>query len=397
MKQPPCPSASSDGRTYRVLTSSAELDSVRDAWERLWQRSQAEYFLSFGSTWHSWNALHRPQGAQLRCAIACAHGEILAALPMVVHRHSFWETASTCGPRSAECPDILTAQANESGPLALALLRNFLTLAHPDYLEFEFVKQGSSLEAALRGVPHLRYVRSWDEDVPYAALRSEAHWPSYLQSLGKRYQADTARCLRRLGEQGKVSFEIVSGQSTTLIDWMLTHKRRWCARTGKHGDWVFSQQYQDYLNALFASDGRYLVFALRLDGQPIAVKLMAINVSSASLIIIGYDEDFRRFSPGNVLDEHMMQYVFENYRAPDGSHLDIHLGPGVENFKLHWGRGAMTRARSYRIIASRWGWARLRAKSAIRAVRGRPATDLWDPAANAAAPPGSWAPPAQRG
>ncbi len=370
--------ARQDGRTYRLLTSSEELDAVRDEWERLWQRSGAEYFLSFGSIRHSWHVLHRPQGAQLRCAIACAHGELLAALPMITHRHSFWETASTCGPRSAECADLLVTQGSESGALAVALLRNFLILAHPDYLELEFVKQGSPLETALRGTPELRYVRTWEEDVPYAELKSQADWPSFRESLSKRYQADTARCLRRLVEQGKVSFEVVKGRPTTLINWMLTHKRKWCERTGKHGDWVFSQAYQDYLNALFASDERYLVFALRLNEQPIAVKLMAVNVSSASLIIIGYDADYRRFSPGNVLDEHMMQYVFESYRAPDGRHLDIHLGPGVEKFKLHWGRGAMTRARCYRIVASPWGWARLRAKSAIKSLRGRAGTDIWD-------------------
>jgi hypothetical protein len=93
---------------------------------------------------------------------------------------------------------------------------------------------------------------------------------------------------------------------------------------------------------------------------------MAINTASASLLIISYDESFRRFSPGNVLDELMMQYVFENYRAPDGRHLDIHLGPGAESFKLHWARNNMGPARSYRMVTSWWGLSRMRVKSAVR-------------------------------
>jgi CelD/BcsL family acetyltransferase involved in cellulose biosynthesis len=106
---------------------------------------------------------------------------------------------------------------------------------------------------------------------------------------------------------------------------------------------------------------------------------MAINTNSASLILIAYDEKHKRFSPGNVLDESMMRYVFENYRSADGRHLDITFGPGMERFKLHWSRGYVHPARSYRIVTSRRAWAKTRLEQAIagtrKRVRGAPTLD----------------------
>ena len=338
---------------------------MRASWERLWARSGAECFLSFPSMYHSWHSIHRPQGAALHCAVASDDSGALAILPMVVRRYGLWTYASTCGPRAAECCDILIEPGATSQTLASALLRNFLARVRPDYLDFDFVRLGSHLQLALHADPALRIVETWDDQVPYADLQSEGEWSSYVQSLGRRYRADTARVNRRLREQGRVSVEIVSGRPTPLIGWLFAHKRKWSERTNRRGDWVFSDRYEEFISALFAADPRYLLFALKLDEVPIAAKLLAVNSSSASLILITYDEDYRRFSPGNILDESMMQHLFENYRSSDGRHLDVSFGPGVEAFKLHWSRDNLQSVRSYRLVSSRWGRARLWAKHVL--------------------------------
>jgi CelD/BcsL family acetyltransferase involved in cellulose biosynthesis len=338
---------------------------MRAPWERLWARAGAECFLSFPSMYHSWHSIHRPQGAALRCAVASDDSGVLAILPMVVRRYGLWTYATTCGPRAAECCDVLIESGAASQSIATALLRNFLTRVRPDYLDFDFVRLGSHLQLALQAVRGLRIVETWDNQVPYADLKREAEWSSYVNSLSKRYRADTARVNRRLREQGSVSVEIVSARATPLIPWLFVHKRRWSERTNRRGYWVFSNRYEEFITALFAADPRYLLFALKLDDVPIAVKLLAVNTRSASLILITYDENYRRFSPGNILDESMMQHLFENYRSSDGRHLDVSFGPGVEPFKLHWSRENLQPVSSYRLVSSRWGSARLWVKRAL--------------------------------
>jgi CelD/BcsL family acetyltransferase involved in cellulose biosynthesis len=147
---------------------------------------------------------------------------------------------------------------------------------------------------------------------------------------------------------------------TPAIEWLFLQKRKWSERTHKRGDWVFSSRYQEFLSKLFASDPRFLVFVLKLDGAPIAVKLAAISSGFASTMMITYDDKYERFSPGNVLDEFMMRYIFENYLDSDGRHLDIDFGPGREHFKLHWSRGNVHLTTSFVMAASRWGLAKFR-------------------------------------
>lgn len=363
--------ADNEGRIYRVLKSADELMSIRAQWERLWAEAGAEYFLSFSSVYECWNRIYRPQGAALRCAVVCDKHRLLGVLPMILRRPRLWKIAGACGPGSAEGCDMLIERGSESHAIACALLTQFLLLARPDYVVFQFVKLGCALEIAIRSSPGDHIIETWDNNIPYAGLNAETDWTSYTRSLSKSYQADCARCSRRLNEQGKVTFEVVQGMRTPLIDWLFVHKQKWSERTDKRGEWVFSTYYQEFVNALFASDPRFLVFALRLDERPIAVKLMAINTNSASLILIAYDEKHKRFSPGNVLDESMMRYVFENYRSADGSHLDITFGPGMERFKLHWSRGYVHPARSYRIVTSRRAWAKTRLKQVIVGTRKR--------------------------
>jgi CelD/BcsL family acetyltransferase involved in cellulose biosynthesis len=354
-------------RRYRILRNTNELVAMRPEWDRLWAESGAEYYLSFPSMLQSWTTIHRPQGAALRCAIACDGQRLLAVLPMVSHRHKLWQTASTCGPRASESCDILVAHGPESQEIASALFERFLALARPDYVEFEFVKLESHLEIAIRNTPNLHVTKTWDAQIPYADLKAESDWQAYRDSLNKGYRGDCARAMRRLNEQGTVTVEVVNGMSTPLIDWLFLHKQRWSERTNKRGDWVFSTAYQEFLRLLFSSDPRYLVFALKLNEVPIAVKLVAINATSATCVMTTYDERYRRFSPGKLLAESLMQHIFENYRGADGRHLDINFGPGMEGLKLHWSRGNTHPARAYQIVVSRWGAMRLRVKHAIGA------------------------------
>jgi CelD/BcsL family acetyltransferase involved in cellulose biosynthesis len=344
----------------RVLKSIDDVVSIRTEWDRLWVDARAGYSLSFSYVYESWNTIHRPQGAELCCVVSYENGRLLAALPMVLRRGRVWKYAVICSPEAAEGCDILIERTTESQAIATALLRKFLISARPDMVSFSFVKLGCHLEMAIQSLTSLRIVSAYDNVMPYAHLKAEVDWAFYKRSLSKHYESNVARKTRRLHEQGKVTLDIVRGVSTPAIEWLFLQKRKWSERTNKRGHWVFSSRYQEFVTKLFASDPRFLVFVLKLDDELIAVKLAAISSSFASTMMITYDDKYERFSPGSVLDEFMMQHIFENYQDSDGRHLDIDFGPGREHFKLHWSRGNMHPTKSFVMAASRSGLARLR-------------------------------------
>ena len=349
-------------RDCRILKSIDELVSIRAEWDRLWAEARAGYFLSFPHIYETWNTIRRPQGAEFCCAVSFENGRLLAALPMVLLRGrlKLWTCAAFCSPEAAEGCDILIERTTESQAIATALLKKLLTSARPDMVRFYFVKSGSHLQIAIQSLASLRIAIADDQVMPYADLKAEVDWASYKRSLSKHYEYNVARKTRRLHEQGKVTVDIVRGLPTPEIEWLFLQKRKWSDRTNKRGHWVFSSLYQEFITKLFASDPRFLVFVLRLDDAPIAVKLTAISSGFASPMMITYDDKYERFSPGSVLDEFMMRHIFENYQDSNGRHLDIDFGPGQEHFKLHWSRGNLHPSKSFVVATSRWGLAKVR-------------------------------------
>jgi CelD/BcsL family acetyltransferase involved in cellulose biosynthesis len=356
---------------YSILRSIEELSSIKVQWDGLWAETGAEYYLSFSSIQHCWNEIHRPQGASLCCAVVFDNHDLLGVWPMILHRYKFTSIAKTCGPGSAEGCGLLIKKSSESPVIATALLQNFLTLVRPDYLQLEFVRLGSALEVALQSLPSRGMINTWDEIIPHADLKQETSWPSYKDCLSKSYQANTARARRRLSELGKMNAQVVRGEANTLIEWIFLHKKQWSERTNKRGEWVFSKFYQQYLKVLMSSEPKFILFVLTLDGTPIAASMVAIDTKSASWIITTYDEKYKRFSPGNILAESMIEHVFENCRGADGERLNFIFGPGKENTKMQWSRGHADVARSYSIVTSNWGAARMRVRRIVTSIRNR--------------------------
>lgn len=288
-----------------------------------------------------------------------------AVLPMVLRRRLLWTVATHCGPHVAEGSDILIDQATNSGAVATTLLQKLLALGRPDLMELYFVKSGSPLDIAVANVPGLKILEAEDEQIPYCDLAAAVDWASHKKSLDKKYQGMIARERRRLHEQGNVTLGVMRGEPTSAIDWMLEQKRKWAERTNKRGPWIFSPHFQEFLNKLLVTDPRLLVFVLQLDGAPIAAKCVAVNAGSANGVIAAYDDNYKQFSPGTVLDEMIFEHLFENYRAANGRPLDFDFGPGGERPKLHWSRGNVLAAKNYRIAATNWGLARFRLGQAL--------------------------------
>jgi len=360
------------GLTFRILQTEVELVSIKAEWDRLWVESEAEYFLSHAAILESWNIIHRPQGARLCCAIAMDGERLVGVLPLILNRRWAWSVASTCTPHASECCDMIVKRQPGSSELAIALLRKAIEIARPDSVYLDYVLGGTHLDIAIRANRWLRIDETWSGAVPVAVVHGETDWTSFAKALNRKYQTNVARASRRLNEQGTVTFEVLPETPASLIDWLFEHKRKWSDRTDKRGQWVFSDYYKEYLGALWASGwSRYLTFTLRLNGVLIALKLIAINTTTVSPVIITYDYDYRQFSPGNVLDEWMFKYLFDNYRTADGRFLDVIFGTGTEKFKSYWSRDNTVPVTSFLMATSRLGATAIRTREILSDLKGR--------------------------
>lgn len=362
---------------FKILATREALLATRERWEALWHRSRGDTFLSFTSCLLSWDELHAPRGRRLFCALAFEGDELVALLPLVIHRKGLWRIASFCGPEAAEGCDMLVAR--DPAPAAASeLLRFAMRARRADVLDLAFVRSGGPLADAVRRSKRFHAVAHADTS-PYALLENETEWAGYERSLGRGTQSQVARKRRRMEEAGRVEVERIDGRADGAIDWLLDEKARWGRKVGKVGPWLFSPAYRAYLKAFAAASGPtecVSTFILRFDGEIAAAKVIAIGANACSLIIAAFDEDLGRFSPGNILDEVWIRHVFDTYRDAAGRHLNIDFGTGVERYKLHWSRGFGLPSKSFKIAATRWGEVPYRIKSAMSRIPSRSRTQV---------------------
>jgi CelD/BcsL family acetyltransferase involved in cellulose biosynthesis len=248
-------------------------------------------------------------------------------------------------------------RSDHDAPKAAAaeLWQYFLEHERPDFIDLSFIKRNSLLDHATLACPSEHLLEDSGDHIVYARLKDETDWPSFKASLSRRYQGQMGRKARRLAEQGNVTIECVSKNAALYTDWLLAEKRRWAEKTNKRGAWIFSPFFQEFLGRLAETSPYLRTFVLSLNGEPAAVKVIALNPSSCSLIIGSFDPKFEKFSPGCLLDDFWMRYVFENHRDRNGRPLDVDFGAGRETYKLHWSRGNVIPSRTLHLATSVWG------------------------------------------
>ena len=150
---------------------------------------------------------------------------------------------------------------------------------------------------------------------------------------------------RQLAEFGEVAYEVVDGKQRLqelLAEVFALEASGWKGSTGTaissrpevHGF------YTDYLPKVAAA-GKLRLFFLRLDGVAIACTLAIQDRDALSALKIGFNEEFRKVSPGRLLTRATLEYCFDDDEI---TRLDFH--GEAEEAKLEWTDDAETEVRA---------------------------------------------------
>lgn len=98
--------------------------------------------------------------------------------------------------------------------------------------------------------------------------------------------------------------------------------------------WKANEFFADFTPALvkqFNQSGWLRLAILSVDQQPIAAQIWFVVHSKANIYRLVYDKKWKKYSPGSILTEHMMQYVIETDKV-----TEIDFLTGNERYKQDW-------------------------------------------------------------
>ncbi|MDQ4123391.1 MAG: GNAT family N-acetyltransferase [Acidobacteriota bacterium] len=165
----------------------------------------------------------------------------------------------------------------------------------------------------------------------------------YFKSLKQHYRRDLKRRLTRLKEQGAVEFVVTRGDQPELMQkFFELEARSWKGRNGTAVacDPKVVKLHDDFARAVAAKNALF-IYELKFDGKTIA---MSINIMYDRKTIFwktSYDEEYKRFSPGNLLIPEFLADAIRN----DSTELDM-LSPATD-YKKVWATGEHEHAAFY--------------------------------------------------
>lgn len=218
--------------------------------------------------------------------------------------------------------------------------------------DFGYLHPGSPTTGVIREILKLRDDAAFPGSQSYISLELPSDWDSFFANLSLNTRRNYRRRLRKLGGIGDVQFCVSSDPraASQRVAELIRNHERWWSGTSRKG-WFGDEPVQRFLISaaeLLASQGRYLAFALKLDGVPIAWNVGAFDGHRYFEQMVSYDRTCASCSPGILLSIFLLRHLLSiEVRR-------VELGPGLDERKQSLG-GKPT---AFRRIQGHLGWLR---------------------------------------
>jgi CelD/BcsL family acetyltransferase involved in cellulose biosynthesis len=144
---------------------------------------------------------------------------------------------------------------------------------------------------------------------PYLSLPPKGQDPFInCPTLNKSYRARLSRKLKQLSRHGDVSVQVETGSATSVLsDFMTLELRGW---KGSNGSAIACKQstrhFYEMITHELAHQGNLRAYTLRVGSKAIAMQLGFAMSGRYFVPKIAYDENFAKFSPGQLLWNHVI-------------------------------------------------------------------------------------------
>jgi len=310
-----------------------ELKKYADAWNALaykappqlptssyaWVSSYFEHFLLPGEAW--------------RCIFAHDDDRLVGVLPLIVARRTkaglAWLRTPMSGHMIAVSPLLFPGQESNvskallnaawsSDPNVIRIEMSDLPANSPF---FEYVDDCLRLEISRRAGRYLRV----DEDQD-----------RYQSSLSRNFRSNQRKAANKLRKLEGVETAFITGQdasSAQLSEFIPVEASGWKGRSGtaiqKSRDLI---AFYTTLTTRLADAGWLEWHFLRAEGQAIAANLAVRFNRSIFVWKLGYDEDYRRYSPGGMLFQALLDRAFAD---PDVDEINLLTNePWYDNWRM---------------------------------------------------------------
>lgn len=290
-----------------IIRSVSELRTVAREWDDLWQRSEVTAPLVRAEAIAQWYEHFTPDG-EFTAVIVGDCDRFLGAVPLVKRRLAgLIPSGQMPNDPWSICGDLLFDDSVNSDAVLEILAEGMNRLRWPLFF-FSATAYDAPRWQRFRAVTERRGWRSADHfDCRFGYASLEPNWTTQMAGWSAKHRRHMQRALRRAEREGGVTLRTVTSPADHEIDDLLRigfeiEDRSWKGAAGTSvlrtpGKFeLFCREARQ-----LAACGQLHLAFLDYDGQPIAFEYGYIAKGIYFSPKIGFDADFARFTPGQLL------------------------------------------------------------------------------------------------
>lgn len=317
---------------FEIIDGHDALADLAPEWNELCARasvrncSQTFYWAK-----HGWSYCASQRDCRLRVIVGRQDSQVVLILPFVVRKRFIWRQADWLGV-GYEYRDIVVETAFQRASWVAAAWDVAKTELDVDLLWCPSMRAESPLMEVLLQETGVVVARFTTRYVPNYQWPS---WETYRRDLSPKFSREQGRHMRRLGERGKVTFEILVSASEVeqTLHWMLAQKRGWFRREGMDRHWQTSDSYERFIAAVARdalASGELVLAVLRLSGRNLAALIGFLRGPHLELFLTTYDRGWKSYGPGLLVLEETIRWAFKKRLST------VDFRTGNEPYKRHF-------------------------------------------------------------
>ena len=299
--------------TARMLTGIDDLLDHREAWNRLWERSDAYEFQSRAEGIAHWVETFGDPSQFVAVVVADSSGELVGGVPLLLDRRRPLSVLRMPANGWANAGDMLIHSDCNSDDVAMKMVEQ-LRCESFDLLQFEFVRhQTPRWQSFMRAIDCLGGAIDMSRIHPRVAIDIGDDWDRYFACLSRNHRSSVRRGEKKAAKRGTLAIRHLPSPTDEELPELLR-----TAFEIEHQSWKGANQssviacdmFDYYLGEarLANRQGGLELWFLDLDGQAVAFEYCHRVRGRCLSYKIGYNEAFRDFGPGQVLRKHQLQY-----------------------------------------------------------------------------------------
>ncbi|MGD1036929.1 MAG: GNAT family N-acetyltransferase [Roseiarcus sp.] len=305
---------------FVVVRDLAGLDGVKQAWDRLADRSAApqQGFQAFA--WmRSWAVHYADEGHELHVVLGYRRGELALIWPLAARKRLGLRVLEFLGEPLCQYHDVLIERGADAGALLASALRH-LKRAPYDLLALRRVRADTKLATLLIEAGATVDRRETAPFIDFAGVRD---FEEFERTLPSKARASRRRRMRRIRELGKIAFETCESpaHADELVKTAMAFKRTWALKSGHYAPAAFDPRFERcFQDAARPSEpnASLRVFAMLCDGRPIGVEISYGYKGRLFAHVLAPDPAYAKHGLGNALADAAIRAAFaQGYQVYD--------------------------------------------------------------------------------